>query len=134
MAWRSKRYLLLGLTYLGAVLVHGLWNGLSLLNSFVLLSQEFEIDASVPLSGLANLTPYILVAMAVTALAALLIINRRLARAASPPANLAEMPAHAQPDRSKYNPPESAGPERRADRGEINGEQRHNDGIDTIPD
>src|SRR4030067_2197270 len=30
-AWRENRYLRLGAAYLGAVLLHGLWNGLTML-------------------------------------------------------------------------------------------------------
>ncbi len=33
LAWREGRYLRLGLTYLGVVLVHGVWNGLALLTA-----------------------------------------------------------------------------------------------------
>jgi len=132
MAWRHKRYLLLAVTYLGAVMVHGLWNGLSLLNSFALLSQEFEIAANIPLPGLANLAPYILGAMAAASLVALLVFNRSLARASQPKGNLSEMPVPAHLEESEYNPPESAGQESQAENGEINGDQLHNDGTDTI--
>ncbi len=122
LAWRRNRYLLLGFTYLGAVLYHGLWNGLTLLNSFATLSQEFQIPANIPLPGLANLAPNILGAMAAAALLALLIVNRHLARAGELQVNLAEMPAPAQMDGTEYNPPEFAVHERPADTSQTDGE------------
>ena len=81
LAWGRNRYLNLGITYLGVILIHGIWNGLTLLNSFTLIAEELGVDASnIPLPGLASATPYILAVMAVTALLSLIVINRRFAK------------------------------------------------------
>lgn len=80
LAWTENRYLRLGFTYLGVVLLHGLWNGLTLLDAFTSLAQELGAEASyVPLPNLAEATPYILVGLAIAALATILWVNRRLA-------------------------------------------------------
>jgi hypothetical protein len=135
LAWERGRYLNLGLTFLFAVAIHGLWNGLTLLNSFALLSQELGINGEgVLLPGLASAAPYVLVGMATAALVTLIAFNRRLARSSEPQKNLAEMAAPAQTDGTEYNPPAFAQSDPRATAGVLNGDELDNDRVDPIPD
>jgi hypothetical protein len=81
MAWRYGRYALLGLTYLGAVFIHGLWNGLTLFSSFSALAEAQGLPLDIPgVSRLGALAPYGLLALASAAFAALLWANWRLSR------------------------------------------------------
>jgi hypothetical protein len=86
LAWNKHRregvqgYLRLGIAYLGAVGLHGLWNGLTLLLVAAGISQSLGQTAPEWL-GLANpIVPYALVGLTVAGLVALLWINGRLRR------------------------------------------------------
>ena len=74
-AWREGTYLRLGLAYLGAVLIHGLWNALTLLMVFAIFNQgtawPYQAD---------RWAPYGLVGIAMIGMAALLWINANLRR------------------------------------------------------
>ena len=74
-AWKAGTYLRLGLAYLGAVLIHGSWNGLTLLMVFAIFNQgtawPYQAD---------KWAPYGLVGIAITGLGALLWINAILRR------------------------------------------------------
>ena len=84
-AWRENRYLRLGAAYLGAVLLHGLWNGLTMLILITDLSQPFDQLGQGLLSQASQLAPYGLVGLAIAGLVALLWINVRLRRASDSP-------------------------------------------------
>jgi hypothetical protein len=80
LAWGKRRYLQLVLTYLGAVLIHGLWNGLTILMAFAILNQLLEqpgIELPAWAEALAGTS---LVGFALVGLGALLWINARLRR------------------------------------------------------
>ncbi len=80
LAWSQRSYLRLGLAYLGAVLIHGLWNGLTILLAFTLLNGFLEQ----PLITLPERTDALagtgLVLLAFLCLAAVLWINARFRR------------------------------------------------------
>jgi hypothetical protein len=77
-AWAEGRYLRLGAAYLGAVLIHGLWNGLTILMVVAGLSQALGQPVDLPLAQMGEWAPYGLVALAVLGLAALMWANWRL--------------------------------------------------------
>jgi RsiW-degrading membrane proteinase PrsW (M82 family) len=77
-AWAERRYLRLGAAYLGAVLIHGLWNGLTVLMVVAGLSQALGEPADPALAQIGEWAPYGLVALAVIGLAALMWANWRL--------------------------------------------------------
>ena len=84
-AWREKRYFRLGVTYLGAVLLHGLWNGLTMLIVIADLSQLNDQLGQHLLSQAYQIVPYGLVGLAIAGLATLLWINVRLRRTTDSP-------------------------------------------------
>jgi len=80
-AWSGGRYLRLGAVYLLAVLVHGLWNGLTLLNAFTSLAPAHAPALGTGWLGqLGGIALPLLGVLAAAAFAALLLANRRLAR------------------------------------------------------
>ena len=81
-AWTHRRYLLLGLTYLTSVAIHGLWNGLTLYSAFTALAEMQDLPAEMPIStSLAMVAPVGLLLIGMTCLGALILFNRRLAAA-----------------------------------------------------
>jgi hypothetical protein len=81
LAWREGRYLRLGITYLGAVLVHALWNSLALSAAFNELMKPVGQPGELPLIDLAGrIAPYGLAALAVVGFFTLLWMNRSLWR------------------------------------------------------
>lgn len=80
-AWNQARYLRLGLAYLGAVLLHGLWNGLTVFAAFGALSGQVHGAGFDP--ALARISVFFapagLVLIAITAFTVLLWANRKLA-------------------------------------------------------
>jgi hypothetical protein len=81
-AWTRRRYLLLGITYLTAVAIHGLWNGLTIFSAFAALAEMQYLPIEMPtLTNLAFFAPFGLLLIGVTSLAALILFNRRLAAA-----------------------------------------------------
>lgn len=77
-AWRERRYARLGVAYLTAVLLHGLWNGLTLLASGSQITGN-QLGRSPFLASLAGVAPIGLGILALTAFAILLVANRTLA-------------------------------------------------------
>jgi hypothetical protein len=78
-AWREKRYLSLGKTYLAAVAIHGTWNAMTVfLLADGLASTQGESVSYPVISSIAALAPYILVLLAVLCLGLLVGWNRRL--------------------------------------------------------
>lgn len=80
LAWQRGRYLLLGVTYLGAVCIHGLWNALTLFYSFAALG-EFGTLPVEPTSvfELAVAAPYALGLLALGGFLAMMQAKRALA-------------------------------------------------------
>jgi hypothetical protein len=86
MAWERRRFVTLGLAYLAAVLIHGLWNGLTLFSTYAALAKMQTFPLEMPrLVRLGSVAPYGLVALAVVALFSLLWANRALARSLAAP-------------------------------------------------
>jgi hypothetical protein len=80
--WRSRRYLRLGLIYLGVVLLHGLWNGLAIFTSLSALNlaqagaQAGALNSAAVMSGITALA---LSTLAVSLFFVIFGVNRRLA-------------------------------------------------------
>lgn len=78
-AWTRRRYLLLGITYLTAVAIHGLWNGLTIASAFASLAEMQGLPIQIPsMTNLAIVAPAGLLLMGMASLAGLILINRRL--------------------------------------------------------
>jgi RsiW-degrading membrane proteinase PrsW (M82 family) len=86
LAWRKHRregmqgYLGLGIAYLGAVGLHGLWNGLTLLIVAAGISQSMGQTGPEWLQMVDQFVPYALVGLTIAGLVAMLWINGRLRR------------------------------------------------------
>jgi hypothetical protein len=74
LAWRERRYLRLGVAYLTAVTIHGLWNGLTLLSVGAELAPADAAGTSF-VFRVAAITPYALFALALTTFITLLWAN-----------------------------------------------------------
>jgi hypothetical protein len=82
LAWQRKRYLILAGTYILAVLIHGLWNAITLFFSFASLGEMQGVVVELPpVFKLAGAAPYALLALAIVAVLIMFLGNRRLARA-----------------------------------------------------
>lgn len=78
-SWRDRRYSRLPLIYLLAVGIHGLWNGLTLLYMATEFSELQTIGFSDTVwNALGNITPVLLVLLAIGAFFSLLWINKTL--------------------------------------------------------
>jgi hypothetical protein len=87
LAWQEKRYIRLGLAYLMAVSIHGIWNGSVILT----LIGEFWTDSSrFPqfLVNIGKVSPIVFLFLLVGAFGLLLGFNKALRRAIIPPADL----------------------------------------------
>lgn len=81
LAWREKRYLNLGLTYLLVVLVHGSWNALAVLNIYsTTLLNHSGVSLNPGLVWLGSAAPYLLAGSALVMFAVLLKMNSKLRR------------------------------------------------------
>lgn len=84
-AWTHTRLFRLGLVYLGAVLVHGTWNAVVIVNAYLTLSTEWP--TSLMPEGIAGwigkAAPFILVLITILMLSVLFWANRRLAAVAA---------------------------------------------------
>jgi hypothetical protein len=80
-AWQKKRYWILGLTYLGVVLIHGTWNGLAVLNLVSQLAPQPE-QTILPgaIAWIGTAAPYILLVMGIALFGLLLWMNAWLRR------------------------------------------------------
>jgi len=82
LAWQKRRYLQLLLVYLCAVTIHGLWNGLTLMYSFNLLSS---LPGSSWMSKIVHTigfsAPFALILLAMGCFVTLMMMNRLLQRA-----------------------------------------------------
>ena len=84
MAWQKRRYLQLLLAYLCSVAIHGLWNGLTLMYSFNLLStMEDSSWLSGVVHSVGSSAPFALVILALGCFGGLVITNRALRRASA---------------------------------------------------
>ena len=75
-AWQRRRYGQLIGVYLGAVLLHGAWNAMSLLMTFGAIEQS--LDEATRWSSLSNMAPYAMVVLAIFSLALLIWLNSSL--------------------------------------------------------
>ena len=76
-AWREGRYLKLGFTYLLAVTIHALWNGLTLASVFTTVANlRSPSTFNRIILGLSNATPFGLLTLAIGAFTILVIANR----------------------------------------------------------
>jgi hypothetical protein len=84
MAWREKRYLNLGLTYLFVVTMHGLWNGLAVISVVDTLLDQQGLQSPFRLAPwLGQAAPYIMVGITIVMFIILLWMNanqRRISR------------------------------------------------------
>lgn len=79
-AWTRRRYLLLGLSYLTAVTLHGLWNGLTIFSAFAVLAEVQNLPLEIPgTNEMAIVAPSALLFLGMASLVALIWFNRRLA-------------------------------------------------------
>jgi PrsW family intramembrane metalloprotease len=79
LAWRERRYLRLAVTYLCAVAIHGLWNGLTVFSTFAALASLQGNNANLKLiEQVGEVAPYGLIFLAVGGFAILLLANRSL--------------------------------------------------------
>ena len=74
-SWIDRKYIRIGLTYLGVVLVHGAWNFLALM---VGLSAIPDSTGIMPVQSQSNIAPWIMAALAIGLLALLVMMNARL--------------------------------------------------------
>jgi hypothetical protein len=94
MTWQKKRFLQLFLAYCCAVAIHGLWNGLTLLYSFNLLSgMQGSTWFSSVVHSVGSSAPFALVLLAIGCFCGLVLSNRFLRSASS-----ANEPAAAPPE------------------------------------
>ena len=84
MAWQKRRYVQLILAYLCSVAIHGLWNGLTLMYSFNLMStmQDSSWLTGV-VRSVGSSAPFALVILAIGCFGGLVITNRALRRASA---------------------------------------------------
>lgn len=79
LAWREKRYLNLGLTYLLVVIAHGAWNSLAVFNVVDTLLSQANLSTTLPLvSSLGPAAPFLLGGITLIMLAAIILMNTRL--------------------------------------------------------
>lgn len=79
LAWREKRYLRLAVTYLCAVAIHGLWNGLTVFSTLAGLASLQGSGASLPLvEKVGGVAPFGLIFLALGGFVVLLRSNRML--------------------------------------------------------
>jgi hypothetical protein len=76
-SWRHGNYIRLGLTYLGVVCLHGLWNGLTLLMMLAFFVEEYHpgSDISFRMPGVGAIAPLLLGMLSFAAFLALLWVN-----------------------------------------------------------
>jgi hypothetical protein len=78
-AWRHRKYLQLGLIYLAAVSIHGLWNGFALLGVAEQVVPSEELQASI-FVDLVKIMPYGLGLLVALCIILLVYFNRKLNR------------------------------------------------------
>jgi hypothetical protein len=84
-AWNAGRYLRLGAVYLLAVLIHGAWNGLTMVMAFSQLTPAHGTVQNVGwLAPLGQVAPFLLGSIAVLSFFGLIVANRALARQEAP--------------------------------------------------
>ncbi len=80
-AWNQGSYLRLGATYLLAVLIHGAWNGLTMVMAFDSLSPAHAASSNLGfLTTVSQAAPYLLGGIALLSFLGLILANRTLAR------------------------------------------------------
>jgi hypothetical protein len=80
-AWQKKRFMRLVLVYICAVLIHGTWNGLTLIFTFNTIAKAENLTTNLPLiAPLGSIAMYVLVFIAVGCFLGIILINRALGR------------------------------------------------------
>jgi len=76
-SWRYSKYTRLGLSYVGVVCLHGLWNGLTLLMMLAFIVEEFNpgLDAPFRVPEIDAVVPFMLGMISLAAFLALLWVN-----------------------------------------------------------
>jgi len=76
-SWRYSKYTRLGLSYVGVVCLHGLWNGLTLLMMLAFIVEEFNpgLDAPFRVPEIDAVVPFMLGMLSLAAFLALLWVN-----------------------------------------------------------
>lgn len=82
-SWKDGKSMRVGLSFIISVLVHGAWNLFAMLMGLNMVGEELELGVN---PALAASAPWVLAALALAMLAALLVMNLRLRRAARVPA------------------------------------------------
>lgn len=91
-AWTHRRYVLLGLSYLTSVAIHGFWNGLTIYSAFTALAEMQDLPIDLPATtNLAMVAPVGLLLIGMASLGALILINRRLSLTLAPLTALSEI-------------------------------------------
>jgi hypothetical protein len=89
LAWNQGSYLRLGAVYLLAVLIHGTWNGMTMVIAFSNLTPAHGAVGGMGFLSTASLVaPYVLGCIAVLSFAGLLLVNRAFARQAEAEKNI----------------------------------------------
>ena len=80
-AWNEGSYIRLGAIYLLAVLIHGTWNGLTMVMAFDSLSPAHTASSNLELlNTISQAAPYLLGGIALLSFVGLILANRTLAR------------------------------------------------------
>ncbi len=81
-AWHEKRYKNLALTYMAVVAVHGLWNGLAVINAISAILDEKGLQSFSPiLSWISAAAPFVLIGIVLVMFTVLMWMNFRLRQA-----------------------------------------------------
>jgi hypothetical protein len=80
LAWREKRYLRLGVVYLLSVVMHALWNGVVVVNTFSALALELDRDLPPFFEGFLTAIPISLGAITLLMFILLRVSNKRLVK------------------------------------------------------
>jgi hypothetical protein len=93
LAWREKRYLRLGLTYLCAVAIHGLWNGLTVFSTLAALAPMQGSATNLQfVKQIGVVAPVGLILLTIGAFIVLLLCNRDLRQHLSQPETATQSP------------------------------------------
>jgi hypothetical protein len=76
-AWRERKFIQLGITYLLVIVIHGSWNALAL-SSAAQIAIEYLPDPSILVQSLPTISAIGLIVLSIINLSILLIINTRL--------------------------------------------------------
>lgn len=87
-SWRDGNYKRVGIAYLVSIAIHGTWNFFALLFG---LSSTINLDIAPSLSGLIEVSPWILASLAIVMISLMFLLNLKI-RKAQPPAIIPPLP------------------------------------------